>query len=59
MVLCDSIPPSSDFSSIIAAPAPSAKIMESLSEWSIVLESVSAPITKHLFAILDFMNDLA
>ena len=56
MVLCERIPPFSFFSSTIVAPAPSAKIMESLSLLSTVLDRVSVPITKHFFAIPALMN---
>ena len=50
------IPPFSLTFSKIVAPAPSEKIIESLSWLSTTLERVSEPITKHLEAIPDFMK---
>ena len=41
--------------SMTQAPAPSEKIIEFLSCWSITLDKVSVPITKHFFAIPDLI----
>ncbi len=53
------IPSVSIEDSKIVAPAPSAYIIESLSNLSTTLERVSEPITKHFFAIPDLMKLLA